>query len=74
MGTRGSGNFESDGALDYVGELMNQLVEKIEAGFTDSRTNLDEEGEAVLMPSVQILSILHEHCNAAPPETQVISE
>jgi len=67
IGTWGSGNFESDGALDFVGELSNQLVEKIETYFSDNRANLDEEGEAVVMPSVQILSILHEKCDAAPP-------
>ncbi len=73
MGTWGTGNFDSDGALDFVAELTNQLVGRIEQCFAEGRANLDEDGEDVIVPSVQILSILHEHCDAAPPEVEMVS-
>ena len=73
MGTWGTGNFDSDDALDFVFELTTQLVEKIELYFAKGATSLVEDGEAVIMPSVQILSILREHCEAAPPEVEVVN-
>jgi hypothetical protein len=60
MGTWGSGNFENDGALDYLSQVASQLVTRIEQVFENDVAQLDEDGEWVLMPSVQILSVLHE--------------
>jgi hypothetical protein len=73
MGTWGAGNFESDGALDYVNEVADEIAARIEEILDDGdRSALDEEGEAVLMPSVAMLSVLHEHCGGAPPKPDVV--
>src|SRR5437899_3210688 len=73
MGTWAEGNFDDDGALDYVGEIIDSLVDRIESILADKkRVALDEEGDAVLMPSVAILGLLSEHCRACPPEPKII--
>lgn len=72
MGTWSAGNFENDGALDFVGDLVDQLIEGIERCFEESGADLDEEGEAVLVPSVEIISLLCERCNAAPPDPEAV--
>ena len=74
MGTWAAGNFDNDGALDYVGEVMDGLVARIEGVFAEEgAADLDEYGEAVIMPSVHIISLLHEHCHAAPPKPAVVA-
>ncbi|MBV9469156.1 MAG: DUF4259 domain-containing protein [Abitibacteriaceae bacterium] len=74
MGTWGSGNFENDGALDYVGSIIVELRSRIERCLADEdAVALDEEGEAVVVPSVQIIALLCEHCKAAPPEASVVA-
>lgn len=74
MGTWGSGNFENDGALDYVGSIIDELSARIETCLADEESvALDEEGEAVVVPSVQIIALLCEHCKAAPPEADVVA-
>ncbi|MEO7720119.1 MAG: DUF4259 domain-containing protein [Capsulimonas sp.] len=69
MGTWGAGNFDSDSALDYISSVVDDLEGKIEDLLTDEeRSALDEEGEGVLVPSVAILSALHETVQAPTPE------
>lgn len=75
MGTWGAGNFENDGALDYLCDLVQRLEKEIKDCFTEeNRADLDEDGEAVLIPSVAILSVLCEKFNVAPPKETVIKE
>jgi uncharacterized protein DUF4259 len=75
MGTWAEGNFENDGALDYVGELIDSLSARVEEILADEeRSLLDEEGEAVLVPSVEIISILCERCKAAPPKEKTVKQ
>ena len=75
MGTWAAGNFDSDGALDYVGSIIDDLAARIDGVFADEgAAYLDEDAEAVIMPSVDILSVLHEHCHAAPPKTAVVTD
>ncbi|BDI28223.1 hypothetical protein CCAX7_002740 [Capsulimonas corticalis] len=74
MGTWGAGNFDSDGALDYISGVVDDLEGKIEDILTDEdRSALDEEGEGVLVPSVAILSALHETVQAPTPEPAVVA-
>ena len=78
MGTWGAGNFDNDGAADYVGELTDgwvaTLVANIEECFADKdRSAVDEDGEAVIMPSVAVMSVLCEHCQAQPPKPEVVA-
>ena len=72
MGTWAAGNFDSDGALDYVGDLMDQLTKTISSCFEDDNADLDDGGESKLMPSVAIIKLLSTHCGAAPPKPNVI--
>lgn len=72
MGTWAAGNFDSDGALDYVGEIIDQLTNTIASCLEEGNAGLDEGGESELMPSVAIIKVLSEHCGAAPPKPDVI--
>lgn len=74
MGTWAAGNFASDGALDYVGGLIDQLTNTINECFEEENADLDEGGESHLMPSVGIIKILSENCGAAPPKPAVVQK
>jgi hypothetical protein len=67
--TRGVDNFDNDGARDYLKMLTTQLVATITAiAADDERLELDEDGETMFMPSVEILALLCERYGAAPPK------
>ena len=73
MGTWGSGNFANDSAQNYMNDFEDQLVQQIEDILADEeRYALEEEGEGVLMPTVEILSVLHEHRFIGLPERETI--
>jgi hypothetical protein len=75
MSAWAAGNFENDGALDYLGEVIDSLAARIEEIFADGwRAALDEEGESVLMPSVQMIHVLVENCKGAPPKLAQVQE
>jgi hypothetical protein len=68
MGTWGSGNFDSDSALDFIGGEVRRHIREIDAIMADEvRFRLDEDAEAMLMPSVVMLSLLCEHCHSGLP-------
>ena len=68
MGTWGAGNFQNDSAGDYMDEVSKMFVDRIEECMADGDCRaLDEMGEALIMPSVVILSTLHTHCYGALP-------
>lgn len=74
MGTWGAGNFDSDGALDYLAEVTSGFEAKIEQCLADEDISaLDEDGEAVIVPSAAILSVLCERCDASPPQPDVVA-
>src|SRR5262249_31322174 len=73
MGTWGAGNFDNDSALDYMGEVEEELVRRIEDILADEdRCALDEDGEGVLMPTLEMLSVLHEQCHLGLPERETV--
>lgn len=75
MGTWAEGNFDNDGSLDYLAGLNHQLTTAIEEVLADQmRVRLDEDGEAILMPSVEILALLCERYNAAPPKETTVQQ
>lgn len=75
MGTWGTGNFDSDESSEYVDTIAAQLVTTINDCIADpARMALDADGEAVLMPSVDILALLFEHCHATPPSANDVRE
>jgi hypothetical protein len=74
MGTWAEGNFDNDGAMDFLDDLLGQMVATVEDVLGDkSRVQLDEEGEAELMPRVELIALLCERYNATPPQPTVIA-
>jgi hypothetical protein len=75
METLSEDNFANDGARGYVGMLTTQLVATINAIVSSpSRLELDEDGESMLMPSVEILALLCERTGAVPPKPALIRQ
>jgi hypothetical protein len=82
MGTWAEGNFDNDEAGEYVDELIEHFSENIEEILDDAeRGGLDEtrlsiafvsEGEGRLMPSVELIALLAERYNAAPPKEETV--
>jgi hypothetical protein len=70
MGTWGEDNFANDAALDFVGDLIASLKRRIEEIFEEDTCSLDEDGEAELMPTVAIISLLCEHYDVGPPREE----
>jgi hypothetical protein len=68
MGTWGPGNFDSDMALDFINEQVDHYVRLIEAIFDDEqRFLLDEDAEAMILPSIEILLLLCGECHGVLP-------
>lgn len=70
MGIWGPGNFDNNDSLNYIQQETNRLISTIEAIFADEeRFHLDEEAEAILIPSVALLSLLCKNCRAIIPKS-----
>jgi hypothetical protein len=66
---RGTDNFDNDGARDYLKMLTTQMVATISAVAADEeRLRLDEDGESLFMPSVELLALWCERYDVAPPK------
>jgi hypothetical protein len=75
MATFAEHNFGNDGAMDYLALLIAKLVATITEIMADpERLELDEDGESMLMPSVEILALLCERYEAAPPKPDTIRQ
>jgi hypothetical protein len=81
MVTWGAGNFDSDGAGEYLDSLMKQMVKTIEACLSgkyimhpgdDDDDILGVCGEPMMMPSVDILALLCEHYAMPLPVTEAV--
>ena len=74
MGRWGPTAFEDDGALDYLAEFMDRLVDLNEEILADpGRFALDEDGSAIFMPNVVLLCIICEQLPVtAPPKPPVV--
>ncbi len=69
MSAWGANTFQNDAALDFINEEIDCHVRAIEGIFADEdRFALDEDAEGELMPRVEILLLLCEHCGGALPE------
>lgn len=74
MPTFGAGNFDSDGAMDYLSETMESFIERVEKCFSQADCMaLDEDGESIIMPTAELMAILAEQCGAAPPQPAVVN-
>jgi hypothetical protein len=67
------GNFDGAGAREFLAELIDDLVETIEEVFDKKRLTLDD-GEGVLVPSVELIALLCERYNAKPPKVKKIQK
>jgi hypothetical protein len=75
MGTWSEENFGNDGARQYLSLLTSKLVATINEVFADpERTELDEDGESLLMPSVEVLALLCERYDVAPPRPATVRQ
>jgi hypothetical protein len=75
MGTFAEHNFGNDGAMGYLAMLTAKLVATITEIMADpERMELDEDGESLLMPSVEILALLCERYDAKPPRPATVRQ
>ncbi len=75
MGSWGEDNFANDGARDYLAMLAAKLVATVTEILRDEeRLALDEDGEAMFMPSVELLALLCERYAATPPKPATIEQ
>jgi hypothetical protein len=69
------GNFDNDGAMDFLSMQTMQLTATITAVAGDEgRLELDEDGETLFMPSVELLALLCERYNAEPPRPALVRQ
>jgi predicted secreted protein len=75
MGTWSTGNFQNDQALDYLGEVMDSLVEKLEKVVKNPiLAEADEPSNFEVMAAVEIITVLCENLNAVPPQPALVSK
>ena len=75
MGAWGNGNFEEDGALDFVWrEVQQPLLRKIQMMVEKPvYAEADEPDSGSIVAAVEILALLSEHVNAAPPKPNEVA-
>jgi hypothetical protein len=68
MGTWGTGNFESDSALDVLALRMNAMIERVREVFSYTSLNslYDAYGESDIIANVDILGTLFESYRIYP--------
>jgi hypothetical protein len=74
MGVSGSGNFENDSALDYIGDVVKNHINEVEQIIN---SNVDGSGFGVedtdvIMAAIEVIIALCEKCYAVPPKLQLI--
>src|SRR5436309_3532436 len=75
MGDWTEGNFGNDGARDYLEMQTAKLVATIREVIGDKeRIDPDEDGESLLMPSIDVLALLCERYGAAPPKLATVKQ
>ena len=66
-------NFGNPGARAYLEMLTAKLVATVTEVLADpERAALDEDGESLLMPSVEVLALLCERYDAPPPRPATV--
>ena len=71
MGTWGSGNFDSDSALDRMGELIDQLSSEVSEAVAGDDLAIDEGFEEI-MAVVETIRVLCTHAAGMPPKSKII--
>lgn len=71
----GEDNFANEGARDYLEMLTAKLVATASEIFIDAeRLELDEDGESMFMPSVELLALLCERYDVPPPKPSLVRQ
>lgn len=71
----GEDNFANEGARAYMALLAAKLVATVnEIAADPERLSLDEDGEGMFMPSVELLALLCERYGVAPPREDVVEQ
>src|SRR5262245_38897528 len=69
MGPVTEDNFGNDGARAYLAAQVTKLVATVQEVLADpERASLDEDGESLLMPAVELLALLCERYDVPPPK------
>ncbi|CAN5415205.1 hypothetical protein BH09SUM1_BH09SUM1_30100 [soil metagenome] len=66
------GNFDNDGARDFLSDFIDGLSAKIDGFFVKGEAALDEKGEAELMPSVSLIHLVCKTYKGVPPPVEKI--
>jgi hypothetical protein len=75
MATRREDNFGNQGARDYLALRAAQLVANIsEVVSSKHRIRPDEDGESMLMPSIELLALVCERYGAVPPKPETVRQ
>jgi len=74
MGIWGTGNFDNDEAVDFRDDRVEEMIDEIMRLFEEGAADLDEGGEAVVMPSIEMLCVLCENVGASPPEPDIVED
>src|SRR5262249_22777876 len=75
MKTWGEDNFANEGARGYLDVLSAKLVATInEIAVDDERLALDEDGESMFMPSLELLALLCERYDVTPPKPATVEQ
>jgi hypothetical protein len=75
MSVRREDNFGNAGARDYLALRAAQLVANItDVVSSKHRIRPDEDGESMLMPSVELLALVCERYGAVPPKPATVRQ
>jgi len=68
-------NFGNDGARDYLSMLIARQMATINEIVTNpDRLELDEDGESMFMPSIEVLALLCERYGGTPPKPATVRQ
>lgn len=75
MSNRREDNFGNEGAREYLALRAAQLVANIsDVVGSKHRIRPDEDGESMLMPSVELLALVCERYGAVPPKPEAVRQ
>jgi hypothetical protein len=76
MARSGSGNFDSDAASDYIGDLVERLVQEVKQALSNPNSIEPDEYYGDVLPGiVEIIAALHQLSGTATiPPPEVIAE
>lgn len=68
-------NFANEEAQKYLHVLAAKLFATVNEIYIDpERLDLDEDGEAMFMPSIELLALLCERYNIEPPKPSIVQQ